>query len=143
MRGVKFRGKRLDNGQWVCGFLFVNDTNQSFILPKSTLWRTESDGVKMRSVMSAHKVNPDTVGQYTDLKDKDGAEIWEGDIIKIRNPYNNCWSTDGAAVEFSTEYVGGWVISNESQNLNLGSRQNHIEVIGNIHDNPELLAGGR
>ena len=81
--------------------------------------------------------------QYTGLKDKNGSEIWESDIIKVRDPYNNCWSTDSAAVEFSTGYVGGWVISNGAQNLNLGSRQNHIEVIGNIHDNPELLEGGR
>ena len=131
MREIKFRGKRLDNGQWVYGFLFVNDTNQSFILPKSTLWRTESDGVKMRSLMSAHKVNPDTVGQYTGLKDKNGAEICEGDNVSIYRtrytPVENVAITDMVQLP-------RWFFDADFKSC---------EVIGNIHDNPELLEGGR
>jgi uncharacterized phage protein (TIGR01671 family) len=80
-----------------------------------------------------------TLMQFTGLKDCKGREIYEGDIVKVMNPYSNCWSTNGAEVIFSTEYVGGWVISAVGQNLNLGTRERYIEVIGNIHENPELM----
>lgn len=79
------------------------------------------------------------IEQYTGLHDKNGNEIYEGDIVKIQDPYNGCWSTNGAEVIFSNDYVGGWVISNEKHNLNLGTRQNRIKTIGNIHETPELL----
>ena len=76
--------------------------------------------------------------QFTGLTDKNGIEIFEGDIIKVQD-YNGNWSRDGAEVVFSNDYVGGWVISNGNQNLNLGTRQIYLEIIGNIYENPELL----
>ena len=77
--------------------------------------------------------------QYTGLKDKNGKEIYEGDLIQLQDPYNMSWANGCAEVVFSNEYVGGWVVQNGKHNLNLGSRQNHLKIIGNIHQNPELL----
>jgi uncharacterized phage protein (TIGR01671 family) len=73
--------------------------------------------------------------QYTGFRDKIGVDIYEGDIVKVSDPYN----IDGAEIVFSHEYLGGWVITNSKNNLNLGTRQHYIKVIGNIYENPELL----
>lgn len=82
-----------------------------------------------------------TVMQFTGLKDANGVEIYDGDIISIYDTYNQVWSKDGAVVVFSNDYVGGWVVSNGNQNLNLGTRQNLLKIIGNIHENKGLLEG--
>lgn len=78
--------------------------------------------------------------QFTGLHDVNGKEIYEGDILSLRSQFNGNWSINGAAVIFSYEYVGGWVLAGrDNENLNIGTRQNHVEVIGNIYENPELL----
>ena len=78
--------------------------------------------------------------QYTGLKDKNGKEIFEGDIVSIYDIYNKTFSKDGAPVFFNNGYVGGWVIGDIKQFVSLGARDtNHIMVIGNIHENKNLL----
>ena len=75
--------------------------------------------------------------QYTGLKDRNGVKIFEGDIIEALGNTNS-----GLKVEFKNEYAGGWVLThpNSSNHLSLGARKHtEIEVIGNIHQNPELL----
>jgi len=119
MREIKFRGKRIDNGEWVYGGVLIAEGKAAII---ST------------DPMTFTLVRPETVGQFTGLKDKDGREIWEGDVLKVRDPYNDNWSTDGAPVVFSYGYVGGWVIQKDGDSLNIGTRQQHVEIVGNIHE---------
>ena len=79
------------------------------------------------------------VMQYTGIKDVNGLQIFKGDIIVVRENATSNWSSCGAEVFLSHEYVGGWVISSGGQNLNLGTRTENIKKIGNIYENPELL----
>lgn len=80
--------------------------------------------------------------QFTGLKDKNGKDIYEGDIVSLFNPYNNQLAIGFGKIIFSYEYVGGWVLEaaeTEGNCLNIGTRTNQIEVVGNIYENPELL----
>lgn len=136
MRTIRFRWKHLDNGEWVYGDL-VHTTKGTIILPTNGVW-------------NQYTVDPATVGQYTELKDKNGQEIYEDDIIE-------CIASDNKPIRHLVRYnyeKGGY-----SQLLFMGNgltcelydggliSQNYIcemgkYIIGNIHDNPELLKGG-
>ena len=138
MREILFRGKRIDSGEWVYGTMYkiAIDINP-FIL---------TGGKRGCS----YQVDEETVGQYTGLKDNNGKRIFEGDMIK---PFDD--EIDKMVVEFHhgqfllclygergymAEY--GW---EEEGNYGcfeaepLSSYGDDIVIIGNIHDNPELL----
>lgn len=132
MREILFRGKRIDSGEWAYGDLLTCDDEMEIY--------SESHGENGGWVI------PRTVGEYTGQTDKNGTKIFEGDIVKIYDPYDllhydnpdyqvsKVFYSDGAlCVDYHTsdyDYtVMGWIEDVE------------FEVIGNIHDNPELLEG--
>lgn len=127
-REIKFRGKRLDNGEWVYGDLihFADQTCAIVVIPFSKYGYTATELSRM------DQVDPDTVGQYTGLKDRNGREIYEDDLFKP-GYYNTIFR-----VEWDKEnarYIG----REKKGSISYVGREPAIEVRGNIYDNPELL----
>lgn len=129
-REIKFRGKRLDNGEWIY-------SDESFVYTEA--------GVFIGPYNDEKQVDPDTVGQYTGLKDRNGKEIFEGDILQLLHK-------EEVVIEHG---LYGWTFYNPQTETfyNDGSHTyKSIEnyrfmfgtgnVVGNIHDNPEWLKGG-
>lgn len=123
MREIKFRGKNL-KGEWMVGAYVPAMDDDSC---DSIINAENPDG---RIVMSA------TVGQYTGLKDKYGKEIYEGDIVICRYGYcgNPRYKTHEEVVAVSYRQGIHNIYSSDIY---------ESVIIGNIHDNPELMNGGR
>lgn len=144
MRPIIFRGKRLDNGKLEIGDLLENQ-GRNFIY-HATSETTIEDNDDGRIVVVAVEVDPATVGQYTGLKDKKGAMIFEGDILLLSDGKSH---SEDVVVEHG---LYGWTFYNP-QTATFYSDGSHtyiaVEncrfmfgtgvVIGNIHDNPDLL----
>lgn len=139
MHEILFRGKRADNGKWTTGTPF-------FV----------KGGCKMIHAVAAHPdflcegnvyysegypVIPDTVGQYTGLTDKNGRKIFEGDIVSAKFDEKYPENESRAIVEWGDF---GWQTHQPGYDPDTITEfdRNLWLVIGNIHDNPELLKGG-
>jgi len=156
MNKIKFRGKRIDNKEWVYGYLYelplpsgdacmilTQDNNHldNHIEPKYhlafTLW------------VDLFLVDPDTVGQYTGLTDKNGKEIYEGDIVSHpwKDPIFGDLVETGQFVHSTICFNNGAFVVNyrlQGEYIYLQDflRLKCLEVVGNIYDNQELLKGG-
>ena len=117
MREILFRGKRMDNGELVFGDLIREPWGYCIQVVTGS-----GNGYSRKK----YAITEETVGQYTGLKDKNGKRIFEGDILSIWNDRNDVVVyEDGAFIMEDTEIPMRFAIK--------------FEVIGNIHDNPELL----
>ena len=141
MREILFRGKQRVNGEWVYGD-FMHGNERKSLRDSIFVYDSETQS------FDNYVIDSSTIGQYTGLTDKNGKKIFEGDIIKYKN-------TDGIKFNGVALTVIGKVVYNEknasfaiSGKDEIGAKHydyfpiKNIEVIGNIHDNPELMKGG-
>ena len=144
MREILFRGK-MDNGEWVYGS-FCMDALEQFngLCGIDGFIRLYDKG---KGKMQTYEVDRETVGQYTGLMDKNGKRIFEGDIV-AQNWYDYDEPRDDSfgKVVFC-EYDCSFSVMDVNKDGFMplgrcGSYHWEVEVIGNIHDNPELLKGG-
>ena len=127
-RVVKFRGKRTDNGEWVFGLYVKSANDRAYII----IYATE-DAVNTGNEIDFLyiEVTPETVGQFTGLYDKNGVEIYEGDMVIYEEPTEPITSY---TIEF-TDYLGRWSgLDENGYNPMLACFNTFCEVIGNIHD---------
>lgn len=142
MREILFRGKRVDNGEWIKGFYIeANHHWHNKGVHKEWIVKNVIQNGGWCNVGSKYAVIPETVGQYTGLTDKNGTKIFEGDIIKIPDDYEQYGHNAGQlyAVYFA---FGGFRLKPKFNKEARGywlEDDGIVEVIGNIHDNPELL----
>lgn len=137
MREIKFRGKRIDNKKipgcifdkdgWVWGYYYHEDDKDFIIFPQS--------GHLNKTIIMKIEVHPDTVGQYTGLKDRKDVKIYEGDQYYEgkNNNGRKMWTVKWAVAGFMGDYANG----SGQRYINYED----IEIIGNIHQNGDLLNG--
>lgn len=141
MREILFRGKRIDNGEWVYGNL-VKSNEKYFIY-----YEEPDEMCQTGNWLFYKEVDPETVGQYTGLTDKNGKKIFEGDIVLFEDEspsnyeYHDCTEMRCGAIEYGDNcfYITDR-IAVEMEDL-IYDGELDAEIIGNIHDNPELLEG--
>lgn len=128
MRQIKFRAKDLE-GHWICGYY-----TQGYIHVDNS-WRDGDQGEWW-----GIPVDENTVGQFTGLTDKNGKEIYEGDIVKEKeSEYSNEYRV--YSVYFNEDEMQWWMSDDEiGDSFPLIELElDYCKVIGNIHDNPDLL----
>lgn len=150
MREIKFRGKRIDTGEWVYGHYFTtpltqenaNDTSPKdgwFFLCGEKRHCISNDGV-------VFIVDPETVGEFTGLPDKNGKDIYEDDIVKSHHNGESNPIRYGEHIDEGYRTGFYWFLEVGENGFNLGDslhrdiygEVDHFEIVGNTHDNPEL-----
>ena len=133
MRKIKFRGKSIDGKEWLYGDLVSSLDEKRFSI-------LEND----KGSNDICEVDPETIGQFTGLMDKNGNEIYEGDIVEWekdnRKYVVKFWEgmLYASVEEYNEGILGGFPLHVFTQ----GDEGYRCEIVGNIHDNTELLKGG-
>lgn len=157
-REILFRGKRIDNCEWVEGVYFPSKDGDALICTNIVA----GTPVDETGICIARSVDPDTVGQYTGLTDKNGKKIFEGDIVvwtskvmRLIGNYTYCFDGyhEGDVLKVVCNEVGFMLDrlddsipdvpngSSKIDNYAFWFFHRLLEIIGNIHDNPELIDG--
>ena len=146
MREILFKAKRIDNGEWVEGYLIRDNFEGSC---RIIIKLEYSTGTSVQTAY-APRVHPETICQFTGLHDKNGNKIWENDICNYCE--NEIEHTDNCVIRFGEYSFNGdksigffteWIKFHDvfREDLVFWTEERELEVIGNIFDNPELLKG--
>lgn len=117
-REIKFRGQQINTKKWVYGYLY---RNKGLYVICENIRYAEEEPILL-----------DTVGQYTGLHDKNGKEIYEGDIAKYENMIGKIMFLNGSFIMSNFEETEEW---------ELGVINEELEIMGDIYENSELLGG--
>ena len=135
-----FKGKRKDNGEWIEGFLLKECNHSTCSWNLAIEYKTERSGIFAYEVA---EVIPETVGQFTGLTDKNGKNIFEGNICRFRE-----WSKGDMCWIGKVHYEHQQFVISGNKNKECANpftlamsrfTSENIEIIGDIYDNPELL----
>lgn len=141
-REIKFRGKSINTGEWLYGHLF----NYGLTAPTNVPCISVCVPASWEEAYSLYAVHPDTIGQYTGLKDKNGKEIYEGDILeyigKRKDNMNKvyrrkCVFHEGMFALLSKELPAYSALNYHC----MEDGRSAWRVIGNTYDNPEMMKG--
>ena len=150
MREILFRGKRIGTGKWIEGF-YCQRKEKIFggVKTRHMILVPDADSYSGARWID---VNPTTIGRYTGLTDKNGKKIFDGDIVFYYcsditavvkfGQYIDLDSPNKPAIGFYSEYSEDGKTVQESMDSRESDQEYGCEVIGNIHDNPELLEVG-
>ena len=144
MREILFRGKRTDNGEWVEGWYEMYPFGR---------WPVKTSIIPSEGAKAGHyehvEVDPSTVGQYTGMKDKNGKRIWDGDILHTAKIVDGIGGYYQPPLDYHVNVVVKWdlcawmweTLCDDKRYITFPDAWCHYEceVIGNVHDNPELL----
>lgn len=133
---IKFRGKRVDNGEFVYGhYATMNLTKTGGVENTDVIIFKNSFYAAYEGLDYFYEVIPETVGQFTGLLDKNGKEIYEGDIVREHcNDYTPIYQ-NAIYMAYNVDKINDPYVSTQFNVI----WRNGCEVIGNIHDNPELI----
>jgi uncharacterized phage protein (TIGR01671 family) len=127
MSKILFRGKSMQSGEWFYGYYYETEGRHIILFKCTDNHSREAE------------VDPATVGQFTELVDKNGKEIFEGDVIRIKARFD---SADGTVFynEKTTSFGFNVPVDGLANPFReLGGGWHGVEIIGNAYDNPDLL----
>lgn len=128
MREIKFRAKRIGNNEWVTGEPHIQCCRPHIHTGEA----------------KTYLIDKETLGQFTGLRDKNGKEIYEEDIVKFHfmssSPYSSeLFPTEKFYGVITTNKYNQWTILSDGLEIHIENAIKYGEIVGNIHDNPELI----
>lgn len=147
MRKILFKGKRTDNGEWVCGYYVLRKrpyfknkgANLEHIICDNLVIDDFNDKQFVDTIPITYSVDPETVGQYTGLTDTNGNKIFDGDIVV--SDYID-YEDERGVIQWDSD-IAKFIITFSTFTIdfdNVYGRE--LEIVGNVYDNPEHLERG-